>query len=95
MNDTLKASLAVTAAALFIAGCSKAGAAPEAVTAAEEAGTEAMGEEVKCMGVNECKGTGACGVPGGHSCAGQNECKGKGWIKTTAEDCVAKAGSVL
>jgi hypothetical protein len=53
---------------------------------------QAQAEEVKCYGVNKCKGTGACGGKG-HSCAGKNECAGKGWIKTNADDCKAQGGS--
>jgi hypothetical protein len=53
------------------------------------------GAEVKCLGVNECKGKSACGVPGKHDCHGQNECKGKGWIKLSQEDCTKKGGTVL
>lgn len=87
MNSTIKASLALSAAALFVAGCSKGG------ESAPASGAETASGDVKCMGVNECKGTGACGVPGGHSCAGQNECKGKGWIKLGAADCDSKGGT--
>lgn len=47
--------------------------------------------EGECHGINECKGTGACGGAT-HDCAGKNSCKGKGWIKATAEDCKAKKG---
>lgn len=50
--------------------------------------------KVHCMGVNECKGKGACaGVD--HGCAGLNTCKGKGWIELTAKDCKAKGGTVM
>lgn len=56
---------------------------------------ESKGAEVKCQGVNSCKGTSACGVPGGHDCHGQNECKGKGWIKMSKEECEKKGGTVL
>lgn len=87
MNHSIKASLAATVAALFVAGCGKGGEAAPAEHAQASA-------DVKCTGVNECKGKGACGIPGGHSCAGQNECKGKGWIKATADDCAAQGGSV-
>jgi hypothetical protein len=89
MNVSMKTSLAVAAAGLFIAGCSQSStteAAPPAT--ADTAG-------VKCLGINECKGTGACNVPGGHACAGQNECKGKGWVKVGAEECTSKGGTVL
>ena len=63
--------------------------------AAEEGGTgEAKKAEVRCQGVNACKGQGACGGAG-HDCAGKNECKGKGWIETSAADCKAKDGTVV
>ncbi|MEN9577040.1 MAG: hypothetical protein RJA70_49 [Pseudomonadota bacterium] len=80
---------AVAAAALFIAACASQ-QTPEA-----SAPTTASAEPVKCLGIHECKGKSACGVPDGHACAGQNDCKGKGWIKVSAEECAAKGGSVL
>jgi hypothetical protein len=93
------ASLALTAAALFVAGCSKSGESPDPATAATpaESGSEAAASgDVKCLGINECKGQAQCGgAPGGHSCAGQNECKGKGWLKVSAAECTEKGGSVL
>lgn len=49
---------------------------------------------VKCTGVNECKGKGACGGAG-HDCAGNNECKGKGWVTLAEKDCKAKGGTVV
>lgn len=56
----------------------------------------ATGEKVKCTGINECKGKGAChAADGSHSCAGKNDCKGKGWIEVPAADCTAKGGKVL
>jgi hypothetical protein len=50
--------------------------------------------QVRCGGINECKGKGACGGPNS-SCAGTNECKGKGWILLTAKECADKKGTVL
>lgn len=88
---SLGSSLAISAATLFLAACSK-GVPEEGAKSPEAAGTA---EVVKCLGVNECKGQGACGVPGGHSCAGQNECKGKGWIQASEADCASKGGQVL
>jgi hypothetical protein len=93
MNKSLNVSLAVAVAGLFAAGCGKSGEEAPPATAATEV-PAAAGEEVKCVGINECKGTSACNVAGGHSCAGQNECKGKGWIKATAADCTSKGGTV-
>jgi hypothetical protein len=51
-------------------------------------------KDVKCAGVNECKGKGAChGADNG--CSGQNGCKGKGWTKMSEKDCTAKGGKVV
>jgi uncharacterized membrane protein len=44
--------------------------------------------EVKCYGVNKCKGSGECGGKG-YSCAGKNECAGHGWIKLDKDECLA------
>jgi uncharacterized membrane protein len=83
MNTATKGALVATAvAALF--------AAHGALAANKDAG-KAEAQKVKCEGVNECKGQGAChGVS--NECAGQNACKGKGWIETSAADCKAKGG---
>lgn len=91
MHDTFKISFAAAAAALFVAGCSKS---TEQVPAESPASSVTQGA-VKCLGINECKGQGQCGVPGGHACAGQNECKGKGWVQVTADECTSKGGQVL
>jgi hypothetical protein len=58
---------------------------------------EAKSKTVKCMGVNECKGHGACGAAdGSHDCSGKNECKGKGWVKVKSEEqCEEKGGKVM
>ena len=90
-TSSLGSSLAISAATLFLAACNK-GAAEEGPKSAESANAA---EVVKCLGVNECKGQGACGVPNGHACAGQNECKGKGWIQASEADCTSKGGQVL
>jgi len=58
---------------------------------AQEAGGKAEAK-VKCEGINECKGKGACSQAG-HDCAGKNACKGKGWVETSAADCKAKGGT--
>lgn len=94
MNSSIKASLAFSAAALFVAGCSKGGESAPAASAEPSGNAATAAADVKCMGVNECKGQGVCGVPGGHSCAGQNECKGKGWLKLSAADCDSQGGTV-
>jgi hypothetical protein len=110
MSKSLSTTFAVTAAALFLAGCGKqqptttpptggAGAptAPggEAGTATADAEDDAEAAEVKCFGINECSGQGACDVAGSHDCGGQNSCRGKGWILASQSDCDAKGGKVI
>ena len=67
--------LASAAAALFLAGA----VAP--TNAAEEG-------QVKCEGVNSCKGESACKTASSE-CAGHNSCKGKGSLMLTPEECEA------
>ena len=94
MNTVNKLSgmaLASAAAALLLAGCggdSTKSAAKEAVTDAAKVA------EVKCSGINSCKGSGAC-ASATHACAGQNSCKGQGWIKASKADCDSKGGKVV
>lgn len=85
MQKSLKGALIATAVAgLFMAHGALAGET--------EGGTDS---NVKCLGVNECKGKSACGVPGKHGCHGENECKGKGWISLSKAECEKKGGTVL
>jgi hypothetical protein len=84
MKSHVKGAIIASAVAgLFLA---------KGVLAADDMGAGKGEAKVKCEGVNECKGKGACGG-GGHDCAGQNGCKGKGWIEMSAADCKAKAGT--
>ena len=48
---------------------------------------------VGCMGVNACKGKGACKTAD-NACKGHNACKGKGMVKMSKESCEAVGGSV-
>lgn len=73
------ATLATTAAMLF--------------AFAPVSSVQAEGAEVACLGINACKGQGACKTAE-NACGGQNACKGHGIVKTTAADCDAKGGSV-
>ena len=57
-----KRTLAATAAAVFAAGT---------------LATAVHAAEVKCQGVNTCKGQSAC-KGGNHECKAQNNCKGQG-----------------
>jgi hypothetical protein len=74
--------LASAAAALFVAGAGGHALAQPA------GGSEA---KIKCDGVNECKGHGACATAR-NSCSGKNACKGQGFEMLTPEACAeAKA----
>ncbi len=50
--------------------------------------------QVKCYGVNKCKGSGDCGGKG-HSCAGHNECAGQGYVKLDKDTCLKIKGGRL
>ncbi len=82
-------TLASAAATLLLAGCGGDKAAKVEAPAAA-----AKVAEVKCSGINSCKGTSACATAT-TACQGQNSCKGQGWIKATKADCEAKGGKVL
>ena len=51
-------------------------------------------EDVKCSGINACKGQGACAGKD-NSCAGKNACKGKGVSSVASADECTKAGGAL
>ncbi len=82
-----------TALAVAALLCSPALAGDKA--AAPKKDDKKASAQVKCEGVNECKGKGACGNSKGASCAGTNECKGKGWILLSEKECKDKKGTVL
>lgn len=104
-------AFALSAAALFIGGCKKPNEpdpkTPENTSGVVDSGAVDSGgpvaagdEDVKCFGINSCKGESVCAVNKPelgieHACAGENACEGKGWIKVTRSDCEAKAGEVL
>ena len=81
-------TLASAAAALLLAGCSTSG------DGANSASMSKKMADVKCGGINSCKGTSACATATS-SCKGLNACKGQGWIKASASDCSEKGGKVL
>lgn len=89
MNTVRKASgiaMASAAAALFLAGCQ---------TGSPNAGmsSEAKTAQVKCFGINACKGTTQCATAT-NACKGHNSCKGTGWMMTTQSTCDDKGGTV-
>lgn len=89
MTKQLATSLAFAAAGMFLTACNKGGT--NETTAPDGAAGPDPTAKVKCMGVNECKGQGACDTAT-HDCAGQNECKGKGWIFIPRAECGDKGG---
>jgi hypothetical protein len=81
IRKTTGVVLAAAAASLFLA------------TAAVP--SSARAEEVKCQGINACKGQSAC-KSAANSCKGLNACKGQGWLPTATEyDCLTKGGTVI
>ena len=71
MTSKSGATLAAAAATLFLAGATMT--------------TVAHAADGKCVGVNACKGKGACK-------GGANACKGQGFSMMTKEKCEADKG---
>lgn len=81
-NQTAGVLLASAAAALF--------ATADVAVGAEEGGAA----QVKCAGINSCKGTAEC-ASATNACQGQNSCKGQGWVHASAADCKEKGGTIV
>ena len=77
------ATLATAAAALMLSGTVATFTAPSSAVAADQ---------VKCFGVNACKGQGACKTAK-NDCKGQNACKGQGFVQMTKAECDDQGGS--
>lgn len=61
---------------------------------AATAADKAKMEPVKCFGVNDCKGKGAC-KSALNDCKGKNSCKGRGFLPTKDEgECTQKGGKL-
>jgi hypothetical protein len=75
------AILATAVASLFASGAAFA----------KDKTEKKAGSAVRCEGINECKGHGAC-KSASNACKGQNGCKGQGVTETSAKDCSAKGG---
>ncbi len=87
MNTLQKSSgaaLATAAAALLMSG----------FTIPAQAESEETEANVKCSGINSCKGKSACATAN-NSCKGMNSCKGAGWVKVSKEECESKGGKIL
>ncbi|MCX4244516.1 hypothetical protein [Paraliomyxa miuraensis] len=99
MKKNLASTFAISAAALFLAGCGKEktpanppdGAQGGSPTA--EATPADPNKKQRCYGVNECAGLTACDVKGKWECGGNNDCCGKGWLHITRAECDALGGS--
>lgn len=50
------------------------------------------GDNVRCHGVNSCKGHGSCATAN-NQCAGQNNCKGKGVLDMSKAACEEAGGT--
>jgi len=87
VKNTIKGALIASAVcAMFTAGLSHAG---------DGKATKATSNEVKCAGINECKGHGAC-AGAANSCSGENGCKGQGWVKVKSDkECTDKGGTIV
>ena len=77
------AILATAVASLFASGAALA----------KDKSEKKAGSSVKCEGINECKGHGAC-KSAQNACKGQNGCKGQGVTETSEKDCKTKGGKV-
>jgi len=83
----------MNAKSLIVAGAAALLIVSGAITA--RADESAGSAQVKCLGINSCKGQGAC-ASAKNDCAGHNACKGQGWVKvSTAQDCTSKGGTVM
>ena len=79
-NVATGAALALVAASLFS-------------TLPVQAAQETKAAEVKCFGINGCKGQNDC-MTAKNACKGQGTCKGKGFLKMTKAECNNAGGKV-
>lgn len=66
-------------------------AAAAAMFAMAPVSSSIASENVKCMGVNACKGHGTCKTASS-ACKGQNACKGQGFVVVSADACQQLGG---
>jgi uncharacterized membrane protein len=62
--------------------------------AAVRAESSAGSAQVRCFGINSCKGQSFCATAK-NACAGQNTCKAKGWLMVTRQECSSRGGQEL
>ncbi|MBL8650033.1 MAG: hypothetical protein JNL35_06475 [Sphingopyxis sp.] len=98
-KNKLAGLIAASATALALSGAAVAG---------EAHGAKKVGanDEVKCYGLNSCKGTSDCKTEAsscksasgcstaGNDCKGANACKGQGFKKVAASKCLADGGKI-
>jgi hypothetical protein len=58
-----------------------------------QADQSAGSAQVKCVGVNSCKGHGACKTAQ-NDCKGKNACKGQGFVEMSQQECKDQGGTV-
>lgn len=80
-------ALATAAAALF----SGSAFAAEGEKAMDKETAEG---QVKCAGINSCKGSSACATAES-SCKGQNACAGHGWVYSESAQACKDAGGLV
>ena len=57
--------------------------------------TSSATKEVKCQGINDCKGHSDCAGTA-NDCKGLNDCKGTGYLVVASDkDCTDKGGKVI
>lgn len=78
-------TLAAAAASLLLSG---------AVSADTGTGSKTANANIKCAGINSCKGQTAC-KSASNDCKGKNSCQGKGFLTVSQEECLAKKGTEL
>jgi hypothetical protein len=81
LNQSSGMTIAAAAAALILSGATLAGTGAATAEAAKG----------HCVGVNACKGQGACKTAS-NDCKGMNACKGQGYLEMTEEECAQKGG---
>jgi hypothetical protein len=95
MNNktNLTAIFASSVATMLVACASKN--EPTSSPAPTATNTSAL-DQVRCEGINTCKGTSECQSADGKSgCQGLNACNGQGWITVSRKECEDKKGKVL
>jgi len=62
------------------------------LNAADTPSPSTQAAQIKCLGINACKGQSACKTAT-NDCQGKNSCKGKGYrITTDAKSCESQGG---